>query len=268
MGAGPSRLAAGAVQRLRAQGHLVEERRVELTGWQAELQSAFDLHREVASLTAARGKGQLPVLLAGNCNTSLGILAGAAEPGCRQGLIWLDAHGDFNTPETDTTGFLDGQGLAMAVGRCWQAALAEVPGFEPIPEHRVLLLGARDLDSAEEGALAASDISVLAPAAARKPAQVGRALTRLASQVDTVHVHIDVDVHDPSSGTANGYSAPDGLSDIKVRRILEQTATRIPIRSASLASYDPAYDTSGRMHEVALELLELIAAIATTTHHD
>jgi arginase len=66
------------------------------------------------------------VLLSGNCTTIPGVLAGMTGSGRRLGLVWLDAHGDVNTPETDPFGFLDGQGLAIAVGRGPLLALERV----------------------------------------------------------------------------------------------------------------------------------------------
>ncbi|SNR78936.1 arginase family protein [Blastococcus mobilis] len=88
----------------------------------------LELHRLVAEAVAeARAGGEVPLLLAGNCNATVGVLAGLQPAERRVGLLGLDAHGDFNTPEEDSAGFLDGQGLAMAVGRCWRAATGRAP---------------------------------------------------------------------------------------------------------------------------------------------
>jgi arginase len=176
--------------------------------------------------------------------------------------VWLDAHGDFNTPETDAGGFLDGHGLAMAVGRCWRSLTATVPGFSPVPESRVVLVGARSLDEAEEPALRASGITWLPPAQARDTGVVARAADALAGRVDAVHVHVDLDVHDPSIAPANGYAAPDGLSAEEVHRVVRRVADKIPVVSATLAAYDPAYDPQRRMEATALALLLLLAGLA------
>ncbi|TYP84612.1 arginase family protein [Blastococcus xanthinilyticus] len=264
MGAGPTALAeAGAASRLRERGHaVVEQVLVSETGWQAELATAFELQRLVSvAVGQARAAGQVPLLLAGNCNTTLGMLAGTDR---RVGLLWLDAHGDFNTPEADTSGFLDGQGLAMVVGRCWQSLTATVPGFTPLAEHDVVLVGARDLSEAQARVLEASDVTWLRPAQARDPAAVAVALDALAARVDVLHVHVDLDVHDPSIAPANDYAAPDGLSAAEVRQVLHLAADRIPVTSAALASYDPAHDAHGRMRDTALELLEAIAGRTTS----
>jgi arginase len=262
MGAGPTALdRAGAADRLRARGHEVRTQVLAPpSGWQAELATAFELDRLVADAVArSRVSEEVPLLLAGNCNTTLGVLAGLSGTGRRIGLLWLDAHGDFNTPDEDTSGFLDGQGLAIVVGRCWHALAARVPGFTPLPERDVVLVGARDLSSAQVDVLERSDLTWLRPEQARRPADVAAALDDLSGRVDAVHFHVDLDVHDPSIAPANGFAAPDGLSAADVLRVLDLAAARVPLVSATLASYDPAHDVEGRMRETALALLEAVA---------
>jgi arginase len=259
MGAGPLALAeAGAARTLRDQGHEVHERFVEAGPWRTEIATAAELQRLVAvEAAAARDAGEMPLMLSGNCNTTLGLLTG------RVGVVWLDAHGDFNTPDTTVGGFLDGQGLAMVVGRCWTGLTATVPGFRPVPEDRVVLIGARSLDAAEEAALRASAVTWLTPD--RVPGGLGPAVDALAAQVDGVHVHIDLDVHDPSIAPANEYAAPDGLTAGQVHDVVRQVAGRIPIVSATLASYDPSYDPRGAMRDTALSLLTLLAGVRQVT---
>ncbi|MFI5934133.1 arginase family protein [Actinoplanes sp. NPDC051494] len=262
MGAGPLALAgAGAAPRLRRRGHDVEERLVEASpSWRAEIGTAFELQRLVAGEAAgARGAGQLPILLSGNCNTTVGMLA-APAPQARVGVVWFDAHGDFNTPGTDASGFLDGHGLAMVTGRCWTALTASVPGFRPVPDHRVMLVGARSFDDGEQEALRSSSITRLTVAHARDATVVRQAVEALATHVDVVHLHVDLDVHDPGIAPANGYAAPDGMSAAEALRVVGVLTDRIPLASATLASYDPAYDPDQRMAEVALELLTELAA--------
>jgi arginase len=267
MGAGPLALRRGGAARwLRERGHEVDEQVLEPTSpWRAEVQTAFELQRVVAAAVAdARRAGRLPLLLAGNCNTTLGVLAGLAQPGRRFGLVWLDAHADFTTPETTTTGFLDGQGLAMVVGRCWRTLTSTVGHFGPLPEHQVLLVGARDVGTAEETDLRASGVRWLPPATARDADTTAAALDDLAARVDAVHVHVDLDVHDPVAvAPAHGYAAADGLLAAEVQRVVRQAADRLPVVSATLAAYDPGHDEAGRMRETALALLGRLAAVAT-----
>ena len=85
---------------------------------------------------------------------------------------------------------------------------------------------------------------------------VPAALTRLAEDVDALHVHIDLDVHDTSIAPANSYATPGGLGAEEVRAVVRQASRRLPIASATLASWDPELDHDGRMRAVALDLLE------------
>src|SRR5687767_1880913 len=116
--------------------------------WVAEIGTAFDLDRQLArEVAAARLRSAFPLTLAGNCITSVGTVGGLGAGAT--GVLWFDAHGDFNTPETTIGGFLDGMALATVVGRCWRSLAAGVPGFTPVAEENVVLVGARDLDPAE-----------------------------------------------------------------------------------------------------------------------
>ncbi|SEL92289.1 arginase [Blastococcus sp. DSM 46786] len=233
------------------------------SSWHVELRTAFELDRLVATAAAeALAAGQVPLLLAGNCNTTLGVLAALTGTSRRIGLVWLDAHGDFNTSETDTSGFLDGQGLALAVGRCWSALAAGIPGFRPLAEPDVLLIGDRDLTEAQQAVLRDAGLTWLPPGRARDAGAVADAVAALGDRVDAVHFHVDLDVHDPSVAPANTYAADDGLSADQVHAVLAATAARVPVVSGALASWDPGCDVEGRMLGTALDLLEAIAGAA------
>src|SRR4030095_6884769 len=172
----------------------------------------------------------------GNCGSSLGTMSGvhAATPNDSSaiGVIWLDAHADFNTPETTTTGFLDGMALAALTGKCWHGLTATIPGFRPVSDAHVVLVGARDIDPAEEQLLASS--RVMRVEAARMQADgagaaLDTALTELARHVSRVYLHIDLDVHEPSEAQANQYAVPGGLSADTVRDLVRVVAMRFSI---------------------------------------
>ena len=115
--------------------------------------SQRELGRAVCEAVAA---GELPIVLAGNCSTAVGTLA--ARP-AGSVVVWFDAHADFNTAETTVTGMLDGLALSMVTGRALRSMTKAVEGFVPVDESHVILVGARDLDAAEEQALAASPVA-------------------------------------------------------------------------------------------------------------
>ena len=265
MGRGPLHLSErGAADRLRASGHDVVESTVDVpTPFPTEVGTSFAAHRALSSTVCAGvANGGFPLILAGNCGTAFGTVSGvrAGLPNDISdiGVIWLDAHADFNTPETTTSGFLDGMSLAALTGRCWQALTASVPGFRPVSDAHVVLVGARDIDAAEEEMLSQSRVmrveaSRLQIAGAQTA--LDSTFTALARHVSRVYLHIDLDVHEPAEAQANHYAVPGGLSPSTVRDLVRVVGERFEIAAAALTAYDPTYDAEGRMLEAGLELI-------------
>jgi arginase len=261
MGAGPDKLAA-AGDRLRARGVEVTDAPIEAApGLRDEIGSTFALHRAVAAeVGGALAAGAFPVVLSGRCSSAIGAVAAA---GAGTALAWFDGHGDFNTPETTVSGFLDGMALAIATGRCFRPLALSVPGFVPVAERDAFLVGARDLDPAERTALDGSAVGWVRVAAVRElgaAAALAPALGRLRAR--RIHVHVDLDVHDPALAPANHFAPPDGLTPREVQEAVRAIAAAVPICSASLASYDPAVDPKGLALEAGLQLVELISELA------
>lgn len=269
MGRGPLHFTEhGAADRLRTSGHRVSDSFIDApASFHAEVATSFALYRALASgVRAAATRGAFPLVLSGNCGSALGTVSGlrSATPNDNSavGVIWLDAHGDFNTPETTASGFLDGMALAALTGRCWQALTASIPGFRPVPDAHVVLVGARDLDAAEERALGASGVMRIGAERVRVDgvaSALDEALTALAGRVSRVYLHIDLDVHDPAGAQANHFAVPGGLSAAAVRDLVRVVAERFTIAAAALTAYDPACDPDNRMLEVGLQLMTDIA---------
>jgi arginase len=208
-------------------------------------------------------RGGFPLVLAGNCGSALGTVSGvrAATPNDTSdiGVIWLDAHADFNTPETTTSGFLDGMALSALTGRCWRTLASSIPGFRPVADADVVLVGARDIDDAESRELAASRVTRVAASRLESDgasAALEPALSELARHVSRVYLHIDLDVHDPTEAQANQYAVPGGLSAATVRDLVRVVASRFTIVAAALTAYDPTFDS--RMLNVGQRLMEEI----------
>jgi arginase len=261
MGAGPERLIEAGLQRaLTNRGHTVHASIAELPAgsWQSEIQTSFDLMRMLAvGVASAREAGRLPIVLAGNCNTAVGTIAGI---GGDVGVAWFDAHGDLNTPETTTSGFLDGTALAVITGRCFARLAATVPGFTPVAENRVCLIGARDLDAPEVEVLADSAIQLVEPSEVRT--RLPRALALVGEHVDRMYVHIDLDVLDSGVAAANSYSVPGGLTVDDVESALSAIAADFSIAAVTLSAYDPAADIDGRAAAAAMRLITFAAGLA------
>lgn len=269
MGRGPSFLLRhGAGSAIRALGHEVDAEYIEPSGFHAanpptstEIVTAFSLYREVAlRVRAARENGALPIILGGNCGVTLGAVAGN---GNELGVLWLDAHGDFNTPETTRSGFLDGMALAVLTGRCWRELAASVPGFRPVPDRNVVLVGVRDLDRAEDVLLAESEIAVVRAPAIRTAgvaAALGPKIDALRGRVRRLHVHLDADVLDPSVARANTFAAPDGLTIPELAEVVRLAAERFEIVSAAVTAYDPAIDATASVPGAIAGALEALVA--------
>lgn len=213
--------------------------------------------RLLAGGLTARLRRALPVVLAGNCVSAVGTLAGLGpEP---VGVLWFDAHGDFNTSETTTGGFLDGMALAIATGYCWRPLAGTIAGFRPVSERRVTLVGTRDLDPAEAGRLRESGIAVVEPAAVaeRLPAR----LAALRSEGTGVYLHVDLDVLDPGEGRANGYAVPGGLTLPGLVAALA-AAGALPVRAVAFTAYDPGADPAGRIAAAAAQCLAAVVRAA------
>jgi arginase len=262
MGGGPDALiAAGLPGALRESGHDVKHTEIMLppAAFAAEVQTAFALDRLIAEHVAnSVTDGALPIVLSGNCISSVGTLGGLALG--RIGVIWFDSHGDFNTPETTIGGFLDGMALAVVTGRCWTSLAATVQGFRPVPDECIVLIGARDLDPAEEALLETSDVAQLPP-------EIVTTLSAavfhfLASRVTDVYLHVDLDVIDSAEGRANSYAAPGGLRVEEVVRLITEIGRQFAIRAAALTAFDPAYDGDGRVRAAAIRIARAIADAA------
>src|SRR3954467_5889143 len=161
MGRGPTWLVQhGAVRRRRQAGHVVDHATIEPTAtFRAEVATAFELCRLIsASVHEARSAAQFPLVLSGNCNAAIGTVSGLSEG---IGVLWFDAHADCETPETTTSGFVDGMGLATLLGRCWRGPAAAIPGFRPIPPGCVALVGTRRISEAERCLIGESAIPIV-----------------------------------------------------------------------------------------------------------
>jgi arginase len=264
MGAGPEALLEAGLERaLQERGHRVHTKVAELPddSWHAEIQTSFELMRMVSiAVREARESGRLPIVLAGNCNTAVGTLAGLGDG---VGVAWFDAHGDFNTPETTTSGFLDGTAVAIITGRCWKQLAVTIPGFQPVSDERICLVGTRDVDSLEGKLLAESNVDVIAPNRIRS--DLPRSLNSIGQHVGRMYVHLDLDVLDAEVAVANSFAVSGGLTIEDVEYALSQIAQHFRIAGVTLSAYDPAADTDGVAANAAIRMICTAAGLAGGT---
>ncbi len=262
MGRGPEHLIEnGLTQALQAEGHEVSVEKIEApTEFRAEIQTQFALYRSLATkVEAAKQDGQIPLVLSGNCGATVGVIAGAGTP--RLGVVWFDAHGEFNTPETTNSGFLDGMGLAIATGQCWKKLALSIPGFHPFPGTNILHIGGRDFDTGEREALEQEGATVLDATLVEQTgmqAALDSALPKFRRHADEVHIHIDLDALNPKETPANGWLTEGGLSVENLREAIQYIKKNLKVTSATIASFDPDYDTQGKTLQASFALIKQI----------
>ncbi len=207
------------------------------------------VHRGLAQLVAdAVGRGERPVSIAGDCCATLPVMAGLRRAGLPPVLVWLDAHGDFNTPETTPSGFLGGMPLAMLVGR-GDPTLMQAVELRPFPEERVVLTDARDLDPGERALVEESRVLHLSDP---------RDLFTRPLPEGPLYVHLDPDIVDPEDAPAMSYPAADGIRAAELRNLLRRLAASHRIAAVSLSAWNPELEGAERTREVCLELLEAL----------
>jgi arginase len=200
---------------------------------------AEEVERTVAS-------GDRPVSIAGDCCAVIPVIAGLQRAGLAPRLLWLDAHGDFNTPSTSPSGFLGGMPLAMLVGRGEQDLLSTL-GMKAMDERDVVLCDARDLDPGERTALEGSKVRHL------------RSFERLLDERfddRPLHVHLDVDVLSLEDAPAVLYPVPGGPRVPALRELgRRMSATRAPV-SVSVTTWVFDRDADGTTAAACLDALD------------
>jgi Arginase/agmatinase/formimionoglutamate hydrolase, arginase family len=261
-GAGPEHLLEnGLTTHLHGRGHSVADIQVidaDPNQPPAEIGTAFELMRRIAvAVRAVRAAGHFPVVLSGNCNSAVGTLSGLTP--ARRAVFWFDAHADCNTPDTTATGFLDGTGLATALGLCWHQLTSTMPGYRPVQPEATFLLGARDLDLPEAALLARSAITVVSTT--QIPASLPELLARAPLKDALGYLHLDLDVLDPAGvGQANSLPVPGGLSVEQMTAGIAAIRARVPLGAAAIASYAPEYDSQQGVCRAAFAALDAILA--------
>ena len=244
------------VQLLEADGHQVKTTCIEAESeFTLEIGTAFELNRNLSKeVNAALNNDSFPIVLAGNCNSCLGNIAGINSD--RLGIIWFDAHGEFNTPETTLSGFLDGMPLATATGRCWRKIARSIPGFNPVPESNVILVGARDLDAEEQRQLEQSQVNLIRSQGLNDKdilKAIEGALKKLQDRVDDMYLHIDMDAFDIDQGSANHLDSSGGLQAGVIEEAIAVVKKHFSIKSFTIASFDPACDTKSKYLKAGMQ---------------
>jgi arginase len=222
--------------------------------------ASLGVNRELAAAVAtAAAAGELPVVIAGSCDAAAGVLAGL--PRARCGVVWIDAHADFNTPDSTVTGFFPGMALAIVTGGCYAAWWAQIGKAAPVPETHVALFGVRDLSpDAERERFERSRMLRVAWVDGQPDGDIEATVATLAGRVAQVYLHIDLDALDPSIAPAIvDAPVPRGLSLEQLDEVLDAVTGRLALGAVALTTYTPSRDVAGTTHAAALRVLGRIA---------
>jgi len=195
--------------------------------------------------------GYFTVGLLATCPSMPGLVAGLQHSGpgdrpLRIGMLWLDAHPDFNTPETTRSGSLGGMPVAVATGRALRILRLDAKLDPPLDDHHVVMGGVRLTDPLERDLLDRSAIEQVTVDDLRHttPA-VFVQLDRLSRITDKIYVHIDMDVLDPREVEGHSNKVPGGPSSAELAILFEQIFRRYPKASAIGFATIPANDPGG-----------------------
>ena len=204
---------------------------------------------------ACREENAFVLFLGGDHSISIGTVAAVAE-GRDIGLIWIDAHGDFNTPETTPSGNIHGMPVAVITGRgAPELVNVGYPGPKVDPAH-IVLIGTRDLDPEEREALRHSGITVFTMRDIDEfgMATVARRVITQLHGLDYVHVSLDMDSLDPDVAPGVGTPVPGGLTYREAHLLMEILAEWGKIGSLDIVEVNPILDRRNQTAQMAVEL--------------
>ncbi|MCX7289149.1 MAG: arginase [Rhodobacterales bacterium] len=208
----------------------------------------------------ALSAGGFPIIMGGDHSLALGSAAAAAAFAHRQGrplfLLWLDAHSDFHTPLTTTSGNLHGTPLSYINGREGFDAFPPFPA--PVPAHRICMFGIRSVDPAEQAAMQERDIHVNDMRVIDEHGIVAplRAfLNKCRAEGGMLHVSLDVDFLDPSIAPAVGTTVPGGITHREAHLVMELLHESALVTSLDLVELNPFLDDRGMTARLMVDLV-------------
>jgi arginase len=215
--------------------------------------------RRVAGVVATSIQGgRLPIVLGGDHSLSLGSIRGAAKHR-RLGVIWVDAHADFNTPETTPSGNIHGMPLAALCGLgdprlvcLWEET---PPAVDP---RRVAVIGARDLDPGEKHNLREAGVMVQGMEQIDRMgmvAAVDKAIDQISRDVDGIYLSLDMDALDPRHAPGVGTPVPGGLTYREAHLICEVIAETGKLIGMDVVEVNPILDVQNETARLAVEFI-------------
>lgn len=222
------------------------------------------LSEELAQIVEdAMDKGTIPVTIGGDHSLAIGSITGVSryyrKNAEKFGLVWFDAHGDINTPDTTYSGNVHGMPLAVSLGK-GDERLLEVGGFSPKVEgKRTVLIGVRDIDPPErslikELGIHAFSMRDLDHMGMTKMAQ--RTIDILGKDISGIHLSFDIDVMDPEIAPGVSTAAPGGMAYREAHLALCLLAETGLVRSIDFVELNPAQDVRNKTAELTVDLVK------------
>lgn len=176
------------------------------------------------AVASARQEGKGVMMVGGDCSHITGVLGGLQDvygSDAKIGLVWFDAHGDFNTPRTSFSQMLGGMPVAVSAGLAYPRWREMSHLSAPIPTDRILMVDVRNLDEPEEQLIRATEITIAAPAQGFPGADLKQSVDELAAKCDVLYFHIDSDILDEAFVPNHGTREPNGPDMQQVQDAIE-----------------------------------------------
>ncbi len=215
----------------------------------AVCQTIYDIARKCVTAD------EFAIFLGGDHSISIGSIAAASQD-TSLGVIWVDAHGDFNTPQSSPSGNIHGMPVAALIGEGPESLVnVGTPGAKLKPS-QIVQIGIRDLDAAERERLARSGISVFTMRHVDEMgmASVARQAIDRLRHFSRIHVSLDMDSLDPEQAPGVGTAVPGGLSYREAHLLMEILGDSGRVQSMDIVEINPILDTMNRTAELAVEL--------------
>ncbi len=199
--------------------------------------------------------GNIPVVLGGDHSIGIGTIAGLDRAGKRAGVIWVDAHGDINTPETSPSGNVHGMPFAVALGLAGDPFPRSLRGTTDGTQG--VLLAIRDIDTGEKDNIRKAGVTTITMADIDRSG-MAKAMERaiaVAGQAGGIHLSLDMDALDPNDAPGVGTPVRGGLTYREAQLAMEILAASGKLRSIEIAEVNPVLDSGNRTAALAVELV-------------
>ena len=211
---------------------------------------------------ASHSNGVFPLIIGGDHSILLGTLAGTSKAAIKQGkqigVIYVDAHGDFNTPESSPTGNIHGMCLAASCGVGLPKLVNLHHNGQKINPQNVYIIAARDLDITEKEVMRKANIQVrtMTDIAERGfNATIDEVIADLTTRCDAIHLSFDIDSVDPTFAPGTAFQIPGGITSREAILLMEKTHNSGILFSADFVELNPFRDINNRTADLIVTLI-------------